>query len=207
MRDSECTCSISGRLTRRIAASGATARIPMGRVVTGTGVNLGWSWHIEDRQIAEVRAKEVTGVLDVETSSSSLKTEQYSSRMFIEETGISTQLAGVVAVPLGSVTDGLEADDHDAASWARLATRSWQSAWARSLGPSAWAQRPAVVYILNGSVVMEVEASRHARVWRHVRRVTGGCHLVARNASTSATAKFLVSFVKGKSAALKADTK
>lgn len=34
------------------AATGGPARIPNGRVVAGTGVNLGWSWHLEDLEFA-----------------------------------------------------------------------------------------------------------------------------------------------------------
>ena len=67
----------------------------------------------------------------------------------------------------------------------------------------------AVVYVLEGSVVMQVEGKPAVTLG------VGGTfyespedvHLVARNASTSATAKFLVFFVKGKGAAFKADTK
>jgi hypothetical protein len=36
------------------AANGGQARIPNGRVVAGTGVNVGWSWHLEDVEFAEV---------------------------------------------------------------------------------------------------------------------------------------------------------
>ena len=36
------------------AANGGRARIPNGRVVAGTGVNRGWSWHLEDVEFAEV---------------------------------------------------------------------------------------------------------------------------------------------------------
>ena len=35
------------------AAAGGRARIPNGRVVAGTGVNVGWSWHLEDVEFAE----------------------------------------------------------------------------------------------------------------------------------------------------------
>jgi hypothetical protein len=37
----------------RAAQSGGPARIPNGRIVTGTGVNTGWSWHLEDVAFAE----------------------------------------------------------------------------------------------------------------------------------------------------------
>ena len=36
------------------AKAGTGPRIPNGRIVTGTGVNTGWSWHIEDVQFADV---------------------------------------------------------------------------------------------------------------------------------------------------------
>jgi hypothetical protein len=35
-------------------ANGGRARIPNGRVVAGTSVNVGWSWHLEDVEFAEV---------------------------------------------------------------------------------------------------------------------------------------------------------
>jgi hypothetical protein len=38
----------------RAAQVGALARIPVGRVVQGTQVNTGWSWHLEDLSFAEV---------------------------------------------------------------------------------------------------------------------------------------------------------
>jgi hypothetical protein len=37
----------------RSAQAGGTARIPNGRIVAGTQVNTGWSWHIEDVEFAE----------------------------------------------------------------------------------------------------------------------------------------------------------
>ncbi len=36
------------------AANGGLARIPNGRVVAGTSVNVGWSWHLEDVEFAEL---------------------------------------------------------------------------------------------------------------------------------------------------------
>jgi hypothetical protein len=36
------------------AANGGPARIPNGRVVAGTSVNVGWSWHLEDVEFAEL---------------------------------------------------------------------------------------------------------------------------------------------------------
>jgi hypothetical protein len=38
----------------RAAQSGGRARIPNGRVVAGTQVNAGWSWHLEEVTFAEV---------------------------------------------------------------------------------------------------------------------------------------------------------
>ena len=38
----------------RAAQNGGTARIPIGRIVSGTQVNSGWSWHLEDVEFAEV---------------------------------------------------------------------------------------------------------------------------------------------------------
>ena len=38
----------------RAAQAGGPARIPSGRVVSGTQVNTGWSWHLEDLSFAEV---------------------------------------------------------------------------------------------------------------------------------------------------------
>ena len=37
----------------RAAQAGGPARIPNGRIVAGTGVNQGWSWHREDVEFAE----------------------------------------------------------------------------------------------------------------------------------------------------------
>ena len=36
----------------RAAQNGGTARIPNGRIVAGTQVNAGWSWHLEDVEFA-----------------------------------------------------------------------------------------------------------------------------------------------------------
>jgi|SRR5215207_8775348 len=38
----------------RQAANGGRATIPSGRIVAGTGVNAGWSWHLEDVEFAEL---------------------------------------------------------------------------------------------------------------------------------------------------------
>lgn len=38
----------------RAAQAGGRARIPNGRVVSGTDVNVGWSWHVEDVEFVEV---------------------------------------------------------------------------------------------------------------------------------------------------------
>ena len=37
----------------RSAQAGGTARIPVGRIVSGTDVNSGWSWHLDDVTFAE----------------------------------------------------------------------------------------------------------------------------------------------------------
>jgi hypothetical protein len=37
----------------RAAQAGGTARIPSGRIVSGTEVNTGWSWHLEEVAFAE----------------------------------------------------------------------------------------------------------------------------------------------------------
>ena len=37
----------------RAAQSGGVARIPIGRIVAGTDVNEGWSWHLEDIQFGD----------------------------------------------------------------------------------------------------------------------------------------------------------
>jgi hypothetical protein len=38
----------------RAAQNGGAARIPNGRIVAGTQVNAGWSWHLEDVTFAEL---------------------------------------------------------------------------------------------------------------------------------------------------------
>ena len=38
----------------RAAQGGGPARIPIGRIVAGAQVNMGWSWHLEDLTFAEV---------------------------------------------------------------------------------------------------------------------------------------------------------
>jgi hypothetical protein len=38
----------------RAALNGGPARIPNGRIVAGTQVNAGWTWHLEDLTFAEV---------------------------------------------------------------------------------------------------------------------------------------------------------
>ena len=43
------------------AANGGGARIPNGRVVAGTGVNVGWSWHLEDVEFAELTTEVCDG--------------------------------------------------------------------------------------------------------------------------------------------------
>jgi hypothetical protein len=43
------------------AATGGRARIPNGRIVAGTGVNMGWSWHLEDVEFAELTTEVCDG--------------------------------------------------------------------------------------------------------------------------------------------------
>ena len=38
----------------RAAQDGGPARIPIGRIATGTQINAGWNWHLEDVTFAEV---------------------------------------------------------------------------------------------------------------------------------------------------------
>jgi hypothetical protein len=38
----------------RAARTGRLAHIPNGRIVAGSGVNTGWSWHLEDVEFVEV---------------------------------------------------------------------------------------------------------------------------------------------------------
>ncbi|MGE0593970.1 MAG: hypothetical protein AB7G23_15880 [Vicinamibacterales bacterium] len=44
------------------AQDGGLARIPNGRIVAGTGVNTGWSWHLEDIEFAEVTVEVCDGL-------------------------------------------------------------------------------------------------------------------------------------------------
>jgi hypothetical protein len=43
------------------AQNGGPARIPNGRIVAGTSVNTGWSWHLEDVAFAEVTTEVCDG--------------------------------------------------------------------------------------------------------------------------------------------------
>ena len=43
------------------AANGGRARIPNGRVVAGTNVNVGWSWHLENVEFAELTTEVCDG--------------------------------------------------------------------------------------------------------------------------------------------------
>jgi len=43
------------------AANGGRARIPNGRVVAGTSVNVGWSWHLESVEFAELTTEVCDG--------------------------------------------------------------------------------------------------------------------------------------------------
>jgi hypothetical protein len=44
-----------------LAANGGRAHIPNGRVVAGAGVNVGWSWHLEDVEFAELTTEVCDG--------------------------------------------------------------------------------------------------------------------------------------------------
>jgi hypothetical protein len=44
-----------------LAAKGGRATIPNGRVVAGAGVNVGWSWHLEDVEFAELTTEVCDG--------------------------------------------------------------------------------------------------------------------------------------------------
>jgi hypothetical protein len=43
------------------AANGGRSRIPNGRLVAGTSVNVGWSWHVEDVEFAELTTEVCDG--------------------------------------------------------------------------------------------------------------------------------------------------
>ena len=43
------------------AANGGRAQIPNGRIVAGTDVNVGWSWHLEEVEFAEVTTEVCDG--------------------------------------------------------------------------------------------------------------------------------------------------
>jgi hypothetical protein len=44
------------------AQAGGRARIPVGRIVSGTDVNTGWSWHLEDVSFAEATIEVCDGL-------------------------------------------------------------------------------------------------------------------------------------------------
>lgn len=44
------------------AQNGGPARIPNGRIVAGTDVNTGWTWHLEEVEFAEVTAEVCDGL-------------------------------------------------------------------------------------------------------------------------------------------------
>jgi hypothetical protein len=46
----------------RAAQAGGRARIPLGRIVAGTQVNTGWSWHLEEIEFAEVTIEVCDGL-------------------------------------------------------------------------------------------------------------------------------------------------
>ena len=46
----------------RAAQAGGRARIPVGRIVSGTQINTGWSWHLEDVTFAELAIEVCDGL-------------------------------------------------------------------------------------------------------------------------------------------------
>lgn len=46
----------------RAAQAGGRARIPIGRIVSGTQVNVGWSWHLEGVTFAEAATEVCDGL-------------------------------------------------------------------------------------------------------------------------------------------------
>jgi hypothetical protein len=46
----------------RAAQAGGRARIPVGRIVAGTQVNTGWSWHLEEIEFAEATIEVCDGL-------------------------------------------------------------------------------------------------------------------------------------------------
>ena len=46
----------------RAAQAGGRAQIPVGRIVTGSEVNTGWSWHLEDLTFAEAAIEVCDGL-------------------------------------------------------------------------------------------------------------------------------------------------
>lgn len=60
----------------RAAQAGGSARIPNGRIVRGTGVNSGWSWHLEDVEFVEVSI-ELCDALEKVSASTSLEGAQH----------------------------------------------------------------------------------------------------------------------------------
>jgi hypothetical protein len=46
----------------RAAQAGGRARIPNGRIVAGTDVNTGWSWHLDDVEFAEATVEVCDGL-------------------------------------------------------------------------------------------------------------------------------------------------
>jgi hypothetical protein len=60
------------------AQAGGQARIPVGRIVAGTDVNTGWTWHLEDVTFAQVTIELCDGIpSDVEKAGTSFGNGQY----------------------------------------------------------------------------------------------------------------------------------
>jgi hypothetical protein len=61
-----------------IARAGGQARIPIGRIVAGTEVNAGWTWHLEDVTFVEVTIELCDGIpSDVERAGTAFGNGQY----------------------------------------------------------------------------------------------------------------------------------
>jgi len=60
------------------AQGGGQARIPVGRIVTGTDVNTGWTWHLENVTFAQVTIELCDGIpSDVEKAGTAFGNGQY----------------------------------------------------------------------------------------------------------------------------------
>jgi hypothetical protein len=61
-----------------IARAGGQARIPIGRIVAGTEVNVGWTWHLEDVTFVDVTIELCDGIpSEVERAGTAFGNGQY----------------------------------------------------------------------------------------------------------------------------------